>query len=153
MSSIEKTGVSSIVSSGSGDGGGHQDQNKRKKKKGESNPKGKGKKSAAATSAKDQRVYNEIGQRERLRIFILLCLTWIFLKGSIAIRITLSLPFSAQREKAAAEKRSEENRAISQLDSTREFAKFLSRRKNYEVPEFLGEVLGSQRVIAAEADG
>ncbi len=50
-------------------------------------------------------------------------------------------PFLAQREEEELLRRAEEGRALSELDSTKAFAAFLSKRANYSVPVFLNDVI------------
>ena len=52
-----------------------------------------------------------------------------------------SLSFEAQRKAEAAARREEENKRLSQLDSTLAFAEFLRQRKNYTPPDFLKDLL------------
>ena len=59
-----------------------------------------------------------------------------------ALNLSLTLtPFEAQRKAEAAARREEENKRLSQLDSTRAFAEFLRQRKNYTPPDFLKDLL------------
>ncbi len=54
----------------------------------------------------------------------------------------------AQRQEEEQARRAEEGRALSELDSTRAFAAFLAKRKNYSVPAFLEDVIQVGKKVA-----